>query len=159
MTYNLFINQKQFSSLRVPAEGRESLSWFKHQHINIYFSGRKRKGVSGCFAILNSQLSISRVQFCSSKGYLLRSIMQAAVVVILQQNPKKGSFKSAYVSEKSNRGGCRRDKPVVTFTVAESPLIRANGTSRLSAAAVTIKAAQCELITNQWWYTAKRRAP
>lgn len=30
------------------------------------------------------QLSISRVQFCSSNGYLLRSIMQAAVVVILE---------------------------------------------------------------------------
>lgn len=29
------------------------------------------------------QLSISRVQFCSSRGYLLRSIMHAAVVVIL----------------------------------------------------------------------------
>lgn len=31
-----------------------------------------------------SQLSISRVQFCSSSGYLLRSIMHAAVVVILE---------------------------------------------------------------------------
>lgn len=31
-----------------------------------------------------SQLSISSVQFCSSRGYLLRSIMQAAVVVILE---------------------------------------------------------------------------
>lgn len=30
-----------------------------------------------------SQLSISRVQFCSSSGYLLRSIIHAAVVVIL----------------------------------------------------------------------------
>lgn len=29
------------------------------------------------------QLSISRVQFCSSRGYLLKSIMHAAVVVIL----------------------------------------------------------------------------
>lgn len=29
------------------------------------------------------QLSISRVQFCSSRGYRLRSIMHAAVVVIL----------------------------------------------------------------------------
>lgn len=31
-----------------------------------------------------SQLSISRVQFCSSSGYLLRSIIHAAVVVILE---------------------------------------------------------------------------
>lgn len=31
-----------------------------------------------------SQLSISSVQFCSSSGYLLRSIIQAAVVVILE---------------------------------------------------------------------------
>jgi len=30
------------------------------------------------------QLSISRVQFCSSNGYLLKSIIQAAVVVILK---------------------------------------------------------------------------
>lgn len=30
------------------------------------------------------QLSISKVQFCSSSGYLRRSIMQAAVVVILK---------------------------------------------------------------------------
>lgn len=37
----------------------------------------------------NLQLSISRVQFCSSSGYLLRSIMQAAVVVILQQNENR----------------------------------------------------------------------
>lgn len=33
-----------------------------------------------------SQLSISSVQFCSSSGYLLRSIMQAAVVVILKRH-------------------------------------------------------------------------
>lgn len=33
---------------------------------------------------LYSQLSISRVQFCSSRGYLLRSIIHAAVVVILE---------------------------------------------------------------------------
>lgn len=32
------------------------------------------------------QLSISRVQFCSSRGYLLRSIMHAAVVVILRRD-------------------------------------------------------------------------
>lgn len=32
------------------------------------------------------QLSISNVQFCSSSGYRLRSIMQAAVVVILEEN-------------------------------------------------------------------------
>ncbi len=38
---------------------------------------------------VNLQLSISRVQFCSSRGYLLRSIMQAAVVVILQRKDKK----------------------------------------------------------------------
>lgn len=31
-----------------------------------------------------SQLSISRVQFCSSSGYLLKSIIHAAVVVILE---------------------------------------------------------------------------
>lgn len=31
------------------------------------------------------QLSISNVQFCSSSGYRLRSIMQAAVVVILEE--------------------------------------------------------------------------
>lgn len=37
--------------------------------------------VAGFFSYL--QLSISRVQFCSSRGYLLKSIMQAAVVVIL----------------------------------------------------------------------------
>ena len=33
---------------------------------------------------LYSQLSISKVQFCSSSGYLRRSIIQAAVVVILR---------------------------------------------------------------------------
>lgn len=31
----------------------------------------------------SSNLQISSVQFCSSRGYLRRSIMQAAVVVIL----------------------------------------------------------------------------
>lgn len=36
-----------------------------------------------------SQLSISRVQFCSSRGYLLKSIMQAAVVVILRREDRK----------------------------------------------------------------------
>lgn len=34
------------------------------------------------------QLSISRVQFCSSRGYLLKSIMQAAVVVILERRDR-----------------------------------------------------------------------
>lgn len=34
------------------------------------------------------QLSISSVQFCSSSGYLLRSIIQAAVVVILGMGEK-----------------------------------------------------------------------
>ena len=33
----------------------------------------------------NLQLSISKVQFCSSSGYRLRSIIQAAVVVILEK--------------------------------------------------------------------------
>ena len=37
------------------------------------------------FGLRYLQLSISRVQFCSSRGYLLKSIMQAAVVVILQR--------------------------------------------------------------------------
>lgn len=36
-----------------------------------------------------SQLSISRVQFCSSSGYLLRSIMHAAVVVILNKETQE----------------------------------------------------------------------
>lgn len=39
-------------------------------------------------------------------------------------------------------GICRHDKTTVAFTVPETLLIRANGTSRLSAAAVTIKAVQ-----------------
>ena len=34
------------------------------------------------------QLSISKVQFCSSNGYLRKSIMQAAVVVILMERKK-----------------------------------------------------------------------
>ena len=37
----------------------------------------------------NSQLSISNVQFCSSSGYRLRSIIQAAVVVILKRRGGK----------------------------------------------------------------------
>lgn len=37
-----------------------------------------------------SQLSISRVQFCSSRGYLLRSIIHAAVVVILKKKTQMG---------------------------------------------------------------------
>lgn len=37
-----------------------------------------------------SQLSISRVQFCSSRGYLLRSIIHAAVVVILKKKTPMG---------------------------------------------------------------------
>lgn len=42
-----------------------------------------------------SQLSISRVQFCSSSGYLLRSIIHAAVVVILE-TCDGGMFKSRH---------------------------------------------------------------
>lgn len=34
--------------------------------------------------VQHSQLSISSVQFCSSSGYLRKSIIHAAVVVILQ---------------------------------------------------------------------------
>lgn len=94
MTYNILINQKQFSSLRSFQLGSGGTFY----HLNtavllLYFTGRKRKAARG-FAASNLQLSISRVQFCSSRGYLLRSIMQAAVVVILK--PKK--------SEMSNRG-------------------------------------------------------
>lgn len=94
MTYNILINQKQCSSLRSFQLG----SGRTFYHLNtavllLYFTGRKRKAACG-FTTSNLQLSISRVQFCSSKGYLLRSIMQAAVVVILK--PKK--------SEMSNRG-------------------------------------------------------
>lgn len=37
-----------------------------------------------------SQLSISRVQFCSSRGYLRRSIIHAAVVVILEKRTHMG---------------------------------------------------------------------
>lgn len=36
-----------------------------------------------------AQLSISSVQFCWSSGYLRRSIMQAAVVVILKEDGRK----------------------------------------------------------------------
>lgn len=36
-----------------------------------------------------AQLSISNVQFCWSRGYLRRSIMQAAVVVILKEDERK----------------------------------------------------------------------
>lgn len=35
-----------------------------------------------------AQLSISSVQFCWSRGYLRKSIMQAAVVVILKGEKK-----------------------------------------------------------------------
>lgn len=94
MTYNILINLKQFSSLRSFQLGSGGTFY----HLNtavllLYFTGRKRKAACG-FTTSNLQLSISRVQFCSSKGYLLRSIMQAAVVVILK--PKK--------SETSDRG-------------------------------------------------------
>lgn len=41
------------------------------------------------------QLSISRVQFCSSSGYRLRSIMQAAVVVILKHRARRGERRAA----------------------------------------------------------------
>lgn len=43
----------------------------------------------------HSQLSISSVQFCSSSGYLRRSIMQAAVVVILEPHTHKKSSDGA----------------------------------------------------------------
>lgn len=51
---------------------------------------------------LYSQLSISRVQFCSSRGYLLRSIIHAAVVVILEKEDTDGGeerriFEKLYV--------------------------------------------------------------
>lgn len=61
----------------------------------IYFKGGKSAAVHFFFITrhrmwsLDLQLSISRVQFCSSSGYLLRSIMQAAVVVILNHNRNK----------------------------------------------------------------------
>lgn len=92
MTYNILINQKQFSSLRRFQLG----SGRTFYHLNtavllLYFTGRTRKAACG-FTTSNLQLSISRVQFCSSKGYLLRSIMQAAVVVILK--PKKSEMSS-----------------------------------------------------------------
>lgn len=48
---------------------------------------------------LHSQLSISRVQFCSSRGYLLRSIMQAAVVVILKIRKKKIKINICYKNQ------------------------------------------------------------
>lgn len=38
--------------------------------------------------VVYAQLSISSVQFCWSRGYLRRSIMQAAVVVILKEGEK-----------------------------------------------------------------------
>lgn len=83
-------------SVQFPAEGGNIAVLL----LQLYFKRRKRKGASR-FTILDLQLSISRVQFCSSKGYLRRSIMQAAVVVILKQNRTKDGFAVAYVSEMS----------------------------------------------------------
>ena len=68
----------------------------------LYFKRGKHKGASH-FTILNLQLSISRVQFCSSKGYLLRSIMHAAVVVILKQNRQKRRFHSGILEGVSGK--------------------------------------------------------
>lgn len=62
----------------------------KHSCPLYFFTKHKMWG-------LNLQLSISRVQFCSSSGYLLRSIMQAAVVVILNQN--KTERRARYLSD------------------------------------------------------------
>lgn len=56
-----------------------------HSAVHI-FQGKKKRSCPHKMRSSNLQLSISRVQFCSSSGYLLRSIMQAAVVVILNQN-------------------------------------------------------------------------
>lgn len=53
-------------------------------------TGRDGSGRHEAYA----QLSISSVQFCWSRGYLLRSIMQAAVVVILKGEKNKGRHES-----------------------------------------------------------------
>lgn len=51
-----------------------------------------------------AQLSISSVQFCWSRGYLRRSIMQAAVVVILKgEGRKKKSVKRFSLQKKKKK--------------------------------------------------------
>lgn len=61
---------------------------FIDTHVNItQFYKRKKNYIQTRFHmhfLRYVQLSISRVQFCSSNGYLLKSIIQAAVVVILK---------------------------------------------------------------------------
>lgn len=53
-----------------------------------------------------SQLSISSVQFCSSSGYLLRSIIQAAVVVILETHDTICSIHGIVVEFDRRLTGC-----------------------------------------------------
>lgn len=117
VTYSIIISQRQFSSL--------CSFLLRGEHCSValapIFQVEKHKGAS-CFTILNLQLSISRVQFCSSKGYLLRSIMQAAVVVILKQNRTKDGFTVAYVSEMSEVDKAIKqshNQTIVPFTVPQ----------------------------------------
>lgn len=82
MTYDVFIKpkKKQLSTFLSAAAAKcEIFFFFTRITVSLgYISTGITSGRSH-----NLQLSISRVQFCSSSGYLLRSIMQAAVVVIL----------------------------------------------------------------------------
>lgn len=62
--------------------------------------GKKEKRLVG-----HSQLSISSVQFCSSSGYRLRSIMQAAVVVILNVKQRQRTVGITDASQGQQRRG------------------------------------------------------
>lgn len=55
--------------------------------------------------VQHSQLSISSVQFCSSSGYRLRSIIQAAVVVILNAKQRQGTVGITDASQGQQRQG------------------------------------------------------
>jgi len=58
----------------------------------LHFEQSARVCVCVCVCVhisFHLQLSISRVQFCSSRGYRLRSIIQAAVVVILEKGQQE----------------------------------------------------------------------
>lgn len=58
--------------------------------------------------VQHSQLSISSVQFCSSSGYRLRSIIQAAVVVILNAEQRQGTVGITDASQGQQRQGRAR---------------------------------------------------
>lgn len=82
-----------------------------------------------------SQLSISRVQFCSSSGYLLRSIMHAAVVVILWGNRTRGHREHTMFIKSTSE---TRKKLFNDFIVPPPPLL-----------------SNARRDSDSWWYETK----